>query len=148
MICHEHTRTRTHTHTRTQTRTHARTHTHTHTPDLDVLVLEEAMTDLHQMIKAKRRTLSLSIVRLWSRDILSGVAYLHSIHVVHRDLKPSNLLIFHNMCLKLADFGLARVAAPTDALPVRRLEFLFFCLVCTVTWVPRALSECFWVPGI
>jgi cell cycle related kinase len=88
--------------------------------DWRVLVLEEAMTDLHQMIKCKRRSLTISMARLWSRDILNGVAYLHSIDVIHRDLKPANLLIFSNMCLKLGDFGLARLAAPADSLTVRR----------------------------
>jgi serine/threonine protein kinase len=126
-------------------------------------VLEEAITDLHQMIKRQKRSLSLPAVRRWSRELLDGgnnskvldhacpietvnisnflfsrvclvvlvacvpvlfdkysVQYLHSIKVIHRDLKPSNLLIFKDMTLKLGDFGLAREAAPTEMLPVRR----------------------------
>ena len=63
---------------------------------------------------------SLSVVRRWSRDLISGVAYLHSINILHRDLKPSNLLIFTDMALKLVDFGLAREATPKEQLPVRR----------------------------
>ena len=55
-----------------------------------------------------------------SINILYSVQYLHSIKVIHRDLKPSNLLIFKDMTLKLGDFGLAREAAPTEMLPVRR----------------------------
>lgn len=90
------------------------------TSDSRVLVLEEAISDLHQMIKNQKRSLSLAIARRWSRELLDGVAYLHSISVVHRDLKPSNMLIFKDMTLKLGDFGLAREAAPTESLPVRR----------------------------
>lgn len=41
-------------------------------------------------------------------QILSAVAYCHSLKVLHRDLKPSNVLIDHSKRLiKLADFRLA-----------------------------------------
>ena len=90
------------------------------TSDSRVLVLEEAMIDLHQMIKSQKRSLSISVVRCWSRELMEGVAYLHSISIVHRDLKPSNLLIFKDMTLKLGDFGLAREAGPEESMPVRR----------------------------
>ena len=90
------------------------------TSDSRVLVLEEAMIDLHQMIKSQKRSLSLSVVRRWSRELMEGVAYLHSISIIHRDLKPSNLLIFKDMTLKLGDFGLAREADPNEQLSVRR----------------------------
>jgi len=90
------------------------------TSDSRVLVLEEAMIDLHQMIKSQKRSLSLSVVRRWSRELMEGVAYLHSISIIHRDLKPSNLLIFKDMTLKLGDFGLAREADPNEKLAVRR----------------------------
>ena len=43
-------------------------------------------------------------------QILRGLKYLHSAHVIHRDLKPSNLLVNANCDLKIADFGLARCA--------------------------------------
>jgi serine/threonine protein kinase len=44
-----------------------------------MLVLEEAMGDLGQMIRDHKKTLSLAIVRRWSRDLVEGLAYLHSI---------------------------------------------------------------------
>jgi len=90
------------------------------TSDSRVLVLEEAMIDLHQMIKSQKRSLSLAVARRWSRELLDGLAFLHSISIVHRDLKPSNLLIFKDMTLKLGDFGLAREAEELEAIPVRR----------------------------
>jgi serine/threonine protein kinase len=44
------------------------------------------------------------------KDILSGLAYLHSKGIIHRDLKPENLLLTskdENASIKLVDFGFA-----------------------------------------
>ncbi|OIT22232.1 PREDICTED: mitogen-activated protein kinase kinase kinase YODA-like [Nicotiana attenuata] len=49
-----------------------------------------------------------SIVRNFTRHIVSGLAYLHSTKTVHRDIKGANLLVDAWGIVKLADFGLAK----------------------------------------
>lgn len=40
--------------------------------------------------------------------------YIHSGGLIHRDLKPSNILIDSECRIKIADFGLARLATEID----------------------------------
>nr|XP_043616852.1 mitogen-activated protein kinase kinase kinase 5-like isoform X2 [Erigeron canadensis] len=49
-----------------------------------------------------------SVIRNFTRHILSGLAYLHSKKTVHRDIKGANLLVDAYGVVKLADFGLAK----------------------------------------
>ncbi|KAJ8561351.1 hypothetical protein K7X08_027541 [Anisodus acutangulus] len=50
-----------------------------------------------------------SIVRNFTRHIVSGLAYLHSTKMIHRDIKGANLLVDASGIVKLADFGLAKL---------------------------------------
>jgi serine/threonine protein kinase len=47
-------------------------------------------------------------------DFLEGLAHAHDKGVVHRDLKPDNLLLDASGAIKIADFGIARVAEGTQ----------------------------------
>lgn len=53
-------------------------------------------------------------VQYFLYQLLRGLKYIHSAHVLHRDLKPSNLLLNANCDLKICDFGLARTTSETD----------------------------------
>uniref|UniRef100_UPI00398F8508 maternal embryonic leucine zipper kinase n=1 Tax=Pristiophorus japonicus TaxID=55135 RepID=UPI00398F8508 len=61
--------------------------------------------ELFDYIISKDR-LSEEEARIFFRQIVSAVAYVHSQGYAHRDLKPENLLIDEDHNLKLIDFGL------------------------------------------
>ncbi|KAJ6736669.1 MAP KINASE KINASE KINASE SSK2-RELATED-RELATED [Salix viminalis] len=50
-----------------------------------------------------------SVVRNFSRHIVSGLAFLHSMKTIHRDIKGANLLVDASGVVKLADFGMAKL---------------------------------------
>ncbi|KAL4223999.1 Mitogen-activated protein kinase 7 [Mactra antiquata] len=74
----------------------------------DVYVVFDLMeSDLHKIIYSKQE-LTEEHVRYFLYQILRGLKYIHSAHVIHRDLKPSNLLVNEDCQLRIGDFGMAR----------------------------------------
>ena len=49
--------------------------------------------------------LSIPLIQHYTKQILNGLQFLHSKHLVHRDIKPNNILVSKDGCCKLADFG-------------------------------------------
>ena len=49
--------------------------------------------------------------RVYTLELLEGLAYLHQAGVVHRDIKPENILLDFNGIIKYVDFGAARKIA-------------------------------------
>ncbi|PKU73154.1 mitogen-activated protein kinase 2 [Dendrobium catenatum] len=80
----------------------------------DVYIVYELMdTDLQQIIRSNQ-PLTDDHCQYFLYQILRGLKFVHSAHVLHRDLKPSNLLLNANCDLKIGDFGLARTTSETD----------------------------------
>ncbi|XP_068724572.1 uncharacterized protein [Montipora capricornis] len=48
------------------------------------------------------------VFRRYTKQLLSGVSYLHGNNVIHRDIKGGNILIMSSGVLKLIDFGCAK----------------------------------------
>ena len=49
-----------------------------------------------------------SVVRNYTRQILTGLDYLHGKGVIHRDIKGANILVDDRATIKLADFGASK----------------------------------------
>lgn len=60
-------------------------------------------------LEAKADPYAEETCRLYFRDLILGIEYLHAQGVVHRDIKPDNCLINHEDVLKVVDFGVSEM---------------------------------------
>ncbi|KAG8931436.1 cyclin-dependent protein kinase [Tulasnella sp. 418] len=77
------------------------------------MVFEYAEHDFLQVIHHHAtgliRTVPSPVLKSLMYQLLKGVLYLHSCHILHRDLKPANILITSGGVVKIGDLGLARL---------------------------------------
>ena len=55
------------------------------------------------------------VARMYFRQLINGLHYLHSNGVFHRDIKPENVLLYEDLSLKIADFGFSKHISQTHA---------------------------------
>ncbi|KAL2244068.1 UNVERIFIED_CONTAM: Mitogen-activated protein kinase kinase kinase NPK1 [Sesamum indicum] len=49
-----------------------------------------------------------SVIRMYTKQLLIGLEYLHKNKIMHRDIKGANILVDNKACIKLADFGASK----------------------------------------
>ncbi|KAF4720805.1 Calcium calmodulin-dependent protein kinase kinase 2 [Perkinsus olseni] len=57
-----------------------------------------------------------NLLKSYIVDVLQGLEFIHSRHVVHRDIKPENLLIDAQGRVRISDFGSARIVGEEDSM--------------------------------
>ncbi|KAF5387654.1 hypothetical protein D9615_000775 [Tricholomella constricta] len=64
---------------------------------------------IHHHSQTLRSPISTAFLKSLIYQLLNGLLYLHSCHILHRDLKPANILITSSGVVKIGDLGLARL---------------------------------------
>ncbi|QDU78389.1 Serine/threonine-protein kinase PrkC [Polystyrenella longa] len=60
-----------------------------------------------------RKRMSFDLTLEFAQQMIEAVAFAHEHRVMHCDIKPENMILFENNHLRLADFGIAKIAVRT-----------------------------------
>ncbi|KDQ63965.1 hypothetical protein JAAARDRAFT_27636 [Jaapia argillacea MUCL 33604] len=64
---------------------------------------------IHHYSQTLRAQIPPAVLKSLTYQLLNGLLYLHTTHILHRDLKPANILITSSGTVKIGDLGLARL---------------------------------------
>lgn len=81
-----------------------------------VAYLVTELLEGHTLRTALAQPLSIERALDYAPQIADGLAAAHARGIVHRDIKPENLFVTSDGCIKILDFGLAKVISPDVAL--------------------------------
>jgi serine/threonine protein kinase len=69
--------------------------------------------ELQEMIDGKRRLLVTDALSI-AIQVATGLSYAHQRGIVHGDIKPSNIMVLGDNHVKIADFGIAKMASSVE----------------------------------
>jgi serine/threonine protein kinase len=77
--------------------------------DIDTIYIIMEYCDSGDLSKIIGKPLKEKTAQYYFRQIINGIKYLNTNHIIHRDIKPKNILLTDNKkTLKICDFGLAK----------------------------------------
>ena len=87
-----------------------------HSDGLDYIVMEliDGMT-LKQYMKKRGTPLNWREALHFITQIVRALGHAHSRGIIHRDIKPHNVMVLRDGSVKVADFGIARLASAAQA---------------------------------
>lgn len=87
-----------------------------HSDGLDYIVMEliDGMT-LKQYMKKRGTPLNWREALHFITQIVRALGHAHSRGIIHRDIKPHNIMVLRDGSVKVADFGIARLASAAQA---------------------------------
>jgi serine/threonine protein kinase len=65
-------------------------------------------SSLENLLKTVK-TLSFEQINSLFLSICNGLNYAHKQGIIHRDIKPANIIVLEDNCIKIADFGIAKI---------------------------------------
>lgn len=69
--------------------------------------------DVHRMLKEQGRLHSDHVKNIMAQ-VFDALDYAHGKMIIHRDIKPANIMVGYDGRVKVADFGLAKIAQGSD----------------------------------
>ncbi|EDR23883.1 hypothetical protein, conserved [Entamoeba dispar SAW760] len=73
------------------------------------IVMDYLPQNLYQFMRSLKKKVPIIYIRLFSYELIRGLAYIHSLNIIHQDIKPENILVNKNTGdLKICDFGSAK----------------------------------------
>ena len=87
-----------------------------HNEGMDYIVMELIDGITLKQYMEKKGILSWRETRHFSMQIAKALEHAHSRGIIHRDIKPHNIMILKDGSVKVADFGIARVASSQNTL--------------------------------
>ena len=87
-----------------------------HSDDLDYIVMEliDGIT-LKQYMQKKGLPLNWREALHFITQIMKALSHAHSRGIIHRDIKPQNIMVLRDGSVKVADFGIARLASAAQS---------------------------------